>query len=1251
MEFGILGPLEVRRAGQAISLGGARQRALLAILLMHANRVVGAERLVELLWGEEPPESADHALQVYVSQLRKVLEPDGPPYQVLLSRPPGYALQVRPDELDANQFETLLEKAGRSSPDQAAAQLRQALDLWRGPALADFSSHAFALGEAMRLTEARLRAMEDRIEADLALGRHAELVGELQGLVAEHPLRERLRGQLMLALYQSGRQGEASNVYHRTRELLVEELGMEPGPLLQQLLKQILTQDPVLNVTTRPLRAEPLQSGEIPRGRAAMTQLSAQPPNARPRAQVSEFGEPGRPGQPFVGRTSTLATLTVALEQAQLGSGGLALVAGEAGIGKTRLVTELAGVASRLGVNVLWANCWDGEGTPPFWPWIELVRRYAGRREPAVLCEELGRDGAEIARLVPQLTQSCPSLATAPHTDPDESRFNLFDSLVGFLRRASDSQPLVLVIDDLHWADEPSLRLLKFAAIELRGSSVLIVGTYRDTEVAAQGPLARLLGELTGAVQHIMLSGLSAQEVSKLLGHLLGAEVSAERAGAIHARTNGNPFFVREIARLQAAQPGHDDTVPIAVREVVERRLGGLSSGCRSLLEAASVIGQEFEFGLVAEVAGLTPSQSMERLREAASARLAEVTHDTARFVHALVRETVYLSIDTAGRRRLHRRVATALERRHAGDLGGHLAELALHCREAGGRADLERAFDYAIRAGERSMGLFAYEHAASHFERGLQLLALLAPRQRERAGSLHLAIGRARIASGELTAARDSLQQAAHIGRELNDSDLLARAALSLGGEFGTARADDLEVQLLSEALTSLGPQESTLRAMLQARLARALLLTPQFNRRIRLAEEATTTARRLDDASTLAAVLCDRHQAIWFADPPELRLAMADEIVDLAERCEDRTLSRRGRVLRLADLMEIGDQERLRTELDVYARLLDEWRQLPHLWQVPLLRAALATLTGNFADAESLADEGLGLGRRFQQPGIDAYYGSVLGALRLMQGRLDEFVERLEHLVRAFPAFPSARFGLLIALSDAGRQEEAQTIFERLVAGSSVDLPQDHMLVFNLALLAIACLRLDDKRLASALYEVLRPYGPYNVRGTLVGAGCLGSTQHYLGLLATTLSKWDDAVDHLEAAVAANTRQGFLAAAVHSRHQLGRALVRRGQEGDHHRGRTQTAEAQVAAARHGIRLAPESQAGKMLGANHPLSPRELQIAQLVSQGMTNPEIAQRLFISKRTAETHVDHIKDKLGISTRAQLVVWILERKGTR
>jgi DNA-binding CsgD family transcriptional regulator/tetratricopeptide (TPR) repeat protein len=951
----------------------------------------------------------------------------------------------------------------------------------------------------------------------------------------------------------------------------------------------------------------------------------------------------------FVGRASALAALSDAFEQTCQGDGGLALVAGEPGIGKTTLVNELATSARRLGGTVLWGNCWEGEGTPAFWPWIDLVRSYAAQRQAAALCDELGDGGAEITRLVPQLTQICPDMAVAPVLEHEASRFNLFDSLVGFLRRAADARPLLMVIDDLHWADMPSLQLLRFAAIELRDSRLLIVGTYRDVEVLPKGPLSQFLRELTGPIQQIALQGLSLTEVGQLMTHLSGVNVSASAATAVHARTNGNPFFVRELARLPAALAGDIDAVPIAVRGVIEERADRLTSACRSLLQAASVIGLEFELGLLSDVAHVSVSETTERLREAASARLVEMTDEAVRFVHGLVRETLYLSVEPSRRRSLHRYVATTMERRHAGALGDYLAQLADHFRQAGEDGDLSRALEYAIRASDRSMDVFAYEHAAAQLELALHTLALVAPGQREKAAKLHLALSRAQVAVGNRPAGRSAMEHASRIARELGDGTLLTEAALTFG-DVVSITVDDAELRLLSEALTSLGTQDSALRARLLARSARALLLTPQVDRRIRLAEEAVSTARRLNDPSTLAAVLCDCLIAARPADAPESQLAMADEAVDVAERCGDRATLWIGRTLRLGLLIEIGDQERLVAELDAHTRLLHERRQLQDLWMASGVRATLAYLAGSFAEAEGLADEALRLGQRFQHPHVAIAYEAILSCMRLMQGRLSESVDRLEQFIQAFPTLPifSHRLTLIIALWDAGRHDEARTLLERFVAKGFVDLPRDFMFVANLALLAIACDRQDASQPARALYEMLIPYAPYNARGTRSGSLCFGSVQHYLGLLAATLGQWDDAVSHLEEAIVANTRQGFLAAAIHSRYRLGRALVQRGREGDRHRGRCLTAEAQAAAARHGIRLTPgPGHASRMPGTNHPLSARELQIGELVAQGLSNQEIARRLFISKRTAETHVDHIKNKLGLATRAQLVAWVLRR----
>ncbi len=364
MEFRILGPLEVRRDGVPLSPGGPKQRALLALLLLHANEPVSRAALIDGLWGERPPETAAKALQVYVSQLRRALG-----RELVRTRPGGYQLVVQPDALDLGRFERLVAEARAATPSAAAPKLREALGLWRGAALADFADESFAQTEIGRIEELRLAAAEALAEAELALGRHAELVAELEGLVARNPLRERLRGQHMLALYRSGRQAEALEAYQAARSKLVEELGIEPGRALQELERAILRQDPALDAP------------------------------ALPAPSVSSAG--------FVGRAGEVAELTAALDNALAGRGGLYLLAGEPGIGKTRLAEELAALARERGARVLWGRCWEAGGAPAYWPWTQALRaclrdhelapavELARRHDDKVLIEEL-LDGIEV---------------------------------------------------------------------------------------------------------------------------------------------------------------------------------------------------------------------------------------------------------------------------------------------------------------------------------------------------------------------------------------------------------------------------------------------------------------------------------------------------------------------------------------------------------------------------------------------------------------------------------------------------------------------------------------------------------------------------------------------------------------------------------------------------------------------------------------------------------------------------------------
>ena len=422
MDYRILGPIEVFDDERQISLGGARQRAVLALLLLHANETITRDVMVDELWGDDPPPTAVKVLQNCVSALRKEL-PGGP--DTLRTVSGAYTLVVAPGELDRDRFERFLAEgrallaAGENA--EAAELLRDALGLWRGSPLSDFAYEPFAQDEITRLEELHVAAVEDRVDADLALGLDVELVPELEALANQHPLRERLRWQLMLALYRAGRQAEALEVYRDARRTLLAELGIEPGRKLHELERAILSQESGLDAL--PPRQRQQQPGAgVPPGR-----LAASPP---------------------IGREEELGLLEAGLEDALAGRGRLFVVVGEAGAGKTQLADEVASRAKQRGARILWGRGWHGGGAPEYWPWRQALRN---------------------SRLLPE-----------PHADDDASRFRFFEAVTHALRAEAAEQALLLVFDDLQAADEQSLLLLEFVASELPEMAVLVIALGRE---------------------------------------------------------------------------------------------------------------------------------------------------------------------------------------------------------------------------------------------------------------------------------------------------------------------------------------------------------------------------------------------------------------------------------------------------------------------------------------------------------------------------------------------------------------------------------------------------------------------------------------------------------------------------------------------------------------------------------------------------------------------------------------------------
>ena len=534
LDFRVIGPLEVSGPEGAVALAQGKLRAVLAVLLMHANEVVTTDRLIEQVWGERRPATAVKSVHVYVSQIRGQLGPDA-----IVTRSAGYELRLDPAQLDLHRFEQLRGEAAHGDAATAAAKLHEALGLWRGPPYADFTYDAFAQTTIARLEELRLGTLEERIEADLELGRHAALVPELATLAREHPLRERIRAAQMLALYRSGRQADALAAYQDARRALVDELGIEPGRELHELERRILMQDPALDVAP-------------PRRDAGAADPSAP-------AERAELREHARSKSPLLGREAELAELRCCLADASAGHGRLVLISGEPGIGKSRLLDEFALHAAEQGARVLWGRCWEAGGAPAYWPWCQSIRAYVRSCDPATLAAELRGSASDVAELVPEIRELLPETPLPTHSDdPDTARFRLLEATAAFLKRAAERAALVLVLDDLHAADTPSLVLLQFLARELPETRILVVGGYRDTELRRGSPLTRTLAELRreAVTCALPLSRLARADIAEFIRLTTRVEPADGLVAAIDAQTEGNPLFVGEVVRLLSQEGG-----------------------------------------------------------------------------------------------------------------------------------------------------------------------------------------------------------------------------------------------------------------------------------------------------------------------------------------------------------------------------------------------------------------------------------------------------------------------------------------------------------------------------------------------------------------------------------------------------------------------------------------------------------------------------------------------------------------------
>lgn len=1130
-------------------MGGAKQRALLAILLLDANAVVSSDRLMDDLWGAEPPKTAAKSLQVLISQLRKVLEPDrasGESGRLLVTRPPGYLIRVEPNQLDLERFRHLAaegrEALAAGDPVRAATTLREALALWRGPPFADLAYTDFAQRESSRLEELRLAALEDRMQADLETGRHGEIIGEVEKHVSEYPLRERPRAQLMLALYRSGRQADALDAYREARRTLVDELGIEPGRGLKELHSAILEQDPALDLD----RSTP----------------------ERRQDRVEEQRPSGTRSDSFVGRERELAEFWAAIDDCQAGRMSVFTIAGEPGIGKSRLADELTSLAQARGVKVCWGRCWEAGGAPPYWPWVQALRAYIRESEEERIRKQLAPGAPDIAQILPELHDLFPDLPAPASHDPEGARFRLFDSTATFLRAAGEVQPLVLVLDDLHAADKPSLLLLRFLAHSLRDARLIVVATYRETETDTTDSLAEAVSEVRRepVTRTIRLGGLDVSEVARVIELIGGTRPGDELATTIHHQSEGNPLFVGELVRLLASEGRLEEVasspwkpnIPQGIREVIGHRLRHLSTECKQVLSVASVVGREFRPATLAGVSERPDAELLDLLDEARRARVvtdSPTGRDRLRFSHALIRESLYGELATTERRRFHRRAVEVLEQLYGSDLEPHLAELAHHSLEASPGGDVDKAIQYARGAGDQAAGLLAYEEAARLYQMALDATELKAPPDEATRCELLLELGDAQAKGGDLISAKETFVGAADAARRLDAPTQLGRAALGYGGRYVWFRAgsDQRLIPLLEDALAKTPDTDSALRARLLARLAGALRDRPALERRAALSREAVEMARRLGDRSTLAYALDGTYAALSWPRDAEAWLAMARELTELAEETGDKEQAFSSHLHAFGAFMVRGDTRAAGAEFGRMAALAQELRQPAHAWSLSIARGTRALFAGRIAEADRLIQQFAELGPGGQgSDATDFYYVLNLQtwAVRREQGRVAEVESSLESVVQEYPTLSIFRWLLTSLYSELGRERETRTELDRLAADEFADLHVGTEWFFGAGLLAEVCDRLRDERRAEPLYEALLPYADCNVFAHPEAS--LGSAWRPLGLLAAIMSRWDEAESHFERALDMNARMGTPLWVAHSQHDYGRVLIRRGARGD---------------------------------------------------------------------------------------------------
>ncbi len=971
--------------------------------------------------------------------------------------------------------------------------------------------------------------------------------------------------------------------------------------------------------------------------------------------------------QLLVGREPEWQTLDDAWSRARDGSREVVLIGGEAGAGKTRLAGDFARRCHEAGAIVLLGTC-DAELALPYQPWVHaldhLLRSLPGFGRP----QNSDRDLGDLLILLPQLERLLPGLSRSPAADPETERYLLFSAVDHVLANAAQSVPMVVLLDDIHWAGRPTLDLLRHLVRAGSAAGLMVIATFRDTAAELTNPLAECLADLqrSESVTRLRLGGLDTASVEQFVAGTLGQELDEDLrrlAAVVRDRCGGNAFFLGELWRhlIQHGVVVRDNDrwvvrrdiagvgAPDSVREVVAARMARLNRRARRPLELAAVAGQRVEFRVLALAAEMSADEVGAGLDELVDTGfLVEVGGrlPTYQFTHALVRDTVEQVMSSSTRARLHLHIAEALEQVYPADQRSVYAELAYHFCSAAAAGGLDKGIHFGRLAAEQARISGAYDEASSQYEAVLQLL----PAQSVEATKVLIDLGQVQMRRGHSFVAQDTYERAFETARDEGWADLAGQAALGYEESVHQPGAPGAPaVRMVSDAIGLVGDQLTPLRARLQASLTRSLYLSGDTKGAVEADEVALAMARAVGEPDCVVAAL--QATTIVASGDPWRLLAASTELRDVALRIGDNwsAVYATGNMCRA--LIELGRLGEAAEILEHHRTMSDGGRFLVFQFMGFVYEAVLALAAGRLDEAERAAEQAHALGESGNTVFDAGVYGLQMFAIRREQGRLAEVLPLMRMLAARAGEQAVWRPGLTVLYAELGMLDEARRELEALSPGGFASIPRDSVWPACLTFLAEACIACGDDLHAAELLGEVDSFAGRNMMVAMTI--CFGPADRLRGGLARLVGLNDDAESHFRAALALADRSASPVWRAHVQHDWACLAAARG---DFTSALALANEAHAAAVALGMSALVDRASSLLSGIAEPppsptavdgLSQRELEVLRLIAEGFSNKEIGERLFISQHTAANHVRSILQKSGCANRAEAAAYAVHR----